>query len=252
MSPRVTAALALLVALIATGCRFPGRRRKVRQPGAPRHVVVLVPGWASGAEQMKPIAETLHKYIDVETHRIELTGLGITKGLPTYGQELADYVKRLGLKPEDRLDLVGFSFGGLVCRWYVEQLGGRAGRIVTICTPHHGTTKAARLKLPSVQDMQPGSGAMKKLCASRRADVAYHSIRLAKDTTIRPSFSPILEGASNYQLPGKAHLMGPYRGDVRKTIVAIFTGRARPGGPQKLTSRQKAELRLPPERSNAP
>ena len=77
-------------------------------------------------------------------------------------------------------------------------------------------------------------------------------LALAATGCRRSGFSLILEGASNYRFPGKAHLMGPYREDVVKTIVVIFAGRARPGDPQKLSPRQKAELRRPPERGNNP
>src|SRR5688572_19753710 len=46
--------------------------------------------------------------------------------------------------PGRKFDLVGFSMGGLVSRYYVQRLGGlkRVEHFVTMATPHQGTKMA--------------------------------------------------------------------------------------------------------------
>ncbi len=57
------------------------------------------------------------------------------------------------------LDLVGFSMGGVVSRYYVQRLGGaeRVRRLVTVSSPHHGTLTAHLTKRPGAAQMRPGS-----------------------------------------------------------------------------------------------
>ncbi|WP_414588358.1 lipase family alpha/beta hydrolase [Scytonema sp. PCC 10023] len=61
-------------------------------------------------------------------------------GLDTLAQQVADYIDAT-FEPEQPIDLVGFSMGGIVSRYYVQRLGGinRVQRFITISSPHHGT-----------------------------------------------------------------------------------------------------------------
>lgn len=61
--------------------------------------------------------------------------------------------------PNQRLDLVGFSMGGLVSRYYLQQLEGvtRVQRLVTVATPHHGSTMAWGRWNIGGRQMRPGS-----------------------------------------------------------------------------------------------
>ncbi len=244
MLRKATAAL-LFLTLAAGGCKASRPRPPAeRIPGT--RVVVLVPGWGNVKWWVKPIAEELRDSVDAEVHVCRLSGLGTNKRVPEYARELAAFVAGLKLKPGQRVDLVGYSLGGLVCRWYAEQMRGRVRRIVTVCTPHNGTTKGRKMRSASVRDMQPGSEVLRKLRASPRARADYHSIRLEQDWTVRPSCSAILDGAANYSVPGRFHAAAPFTEKVKRVVRAIYEGRARPNGPQKLTAGQRRELGLAP------
>jgi len=58
-----------------------------------------------------------------------------------------------------QIDLVCFSLGGIVARYYLQRLGGieRARRLVTISTPHHGTLTAYLRPNPGGRQLRPGS-----------------------------------------------------------------------------------------------
>jgi len=59
----------------------------------------------------------------------------------------------------EQIDLVAHSMGGLVARYYVEQLGGagKVRRCITIETPHHGTLLAVIAPGENARQMRPGS-----------------------------------------------------------------------------------------------
>ena len=64
-------------------------------------------------------------------------------GLDVLAQQIADYVVKT-FSPEQPIDLLGFSMGGIVSRYYIQRLGGinRVQRFITISSPHHGTVTA--------------------------------------------------------------------------------------------------------------
>jgi len=57
------------------------------------------------------------------------------------------------------IDLVCFSMGGIVARYYLQRLGGieRVRRFITISAPHHGTLSAYFRLNPAGRQMCPGS-----------------------------------------------------------------------------------------------
>jgi len=246
LSLRLFAPATFLV-LLAGGCRPRDEKGGVAiaKRDTRRHVIVMVPGYASGKLIMKGAGECLKKELGAETPGCSFSDLGIMKPIPEYARELDEFVRALKLGEGDRLDLVAFSMGGLVCRWYLEEMGGRADNLVTVCTPHHGTTKGsfgARTS-SSVRDMQPGSKFLEKLNDGEfPAGTKYHSIRIAGDRTVRPRCSALLPGARNYVFPGKLHSMTIFRREVRGHIVAILKGRAEPNGPQAHSEEEKRAL----------
>jgi pimeloyl-ACP methyl ester carboxylesterase len=225
--PRLRRALfcaALLAA--ALGCR----RRESASSGEGRHVVLLVPGYAGGRMMMAPGARALRRAVGAETHVFSYSDWGLRRPIPEYSRQLEDYIQGLRLGPRDRLDLVAFSMGGLVCRHYLEVRGGPADRLVTVCTPHAGTTKGSGFvrASDSLRDLQPGSEFLAVLNSlPRRRDVQYHSVFLSRDGTVRPPGSARLPGAANRELPGRLHSLAPFSPRVRRAVLKAMT--ARPG-----------------------
>jgi triacylglycerol lipase len=79
-------------------------------------------------------------------------------GLDKLAEQLREFVER-DLAPGESFDLVGFSMGGLVSRYYVQRLGGidRVGRLITIASPHRGTYWAYTAGNVGSRQMRPGS-----------------------------------------------------------------------------------------------
>ena len=61
--------------------------------------------------------------------------------------------------PEQPIDIVGFSMGGIVSRYYIQRLGGinRVQRFITIASPHRGTFAAYASTRPGCIQMRPES-----------------------------------------------------------------------------------------------
>jgi len=97
------------------------------------------------------------------------------------------------------IDLVGFSMGALVSRYYLQKLGGRANvrRFVSISGPHRGTLTAYALPLAGLRDMRPGSALLRELesDATGFGEVEVHCLYTPYDLMIVPAASSILAAA---------------------------------------------------------
>jgi len=104
------------------------------------------------------------------------------------------------------IDLVGFSMGALVSRYYLQRLGGRAcvRRFISISGPHRGTLAAYALPLPGLRDMRPGSALIRELEADAEGfgGVEVHCLYTPYDLMIVPAESSVLPGAKSVQRVG--------------------------------------------------
>ena len=104
-------------------------------PDPARPPVVLIHGIYSTGRDMERLARHLRSQ-GREVHVPTLTPNGGQAPIENLAGQLAEYVARD--LPGRRFDLVGFSMGGLISRYYVQRLGGldRVHRFVTLATPH--------------------------------------------------------------------------------------------------------------------
>lgn len=136
-------------------------------------------------------------------HAIDLIPSNGDVGLEVLAQQVADYVERT-FAPEQAIDLLGFSMGGIVGRYYVQRLGGlqRIHRFVTIASPHQGTwTALLRPNLGAMQ-MRPNSPFLLDLQrdVERLEQINVTSIWSPLDLIIVPSYSSLLPVGKNIQV----------------------------------------------------
>lgn len=119
---------------------------------------------------------------------------------------VTDVVRETGIQ---RVDLVGFSLGGVVARYFVERMGGheRVGRVVTIASSHNGTRAATLAIGASGRDAVPGSEALADLHAAGFSEgVTYTSIHSMFDPFVLPPQSAHLPPpATNVEVPDTGH-----------------------------------------------
>lgn len=119
--------------------------------------------------------------------------------------ELAEWFRKhvddvMKVSGSDRVHLIGHSLGGVVARWYIQELGGEkhVDHCVTVGTPHTGTMAAYLGIGPAAKDMRPGSDVMRHLEHGFNASkVAYVNFYSDFDVLIVPAASAILPERSN-------------------------------------------------------
>jgi triacylglycerol lipase len=129
-------------------------------------------------------------------------------GLDELAAQVGEFADR-HLSPSEHFDLVGFSMGGLVSRYYVQRLRGieRVRRLITISTPHHGTFSAYALGNRGSRQMRPGSDFLREL---NRDAALLERVRLASiwtplDLMILPANSSRLGVGEEFSIPVALH-----------------------------------------------
>jgi triacylglycerol lipase len=186
--------------------------------------VLLIHGFKDDAQKMEP----LRRHLESRGFPAEAVTLRPSLGQASL-EELAEQVagfarERFG--PSGPMDVVGFSMGGLVARYYVQKLGGadRVRRLVTVASPHHGTLLAWCVPNSGGRQMRPGSAFLRDLNADqdwlRRVEVT--SIWTPLDLMILPASSSRLEGARNIRKWVLAHpLMVLQRSCLESVTTAL-------------------------------
>jgi triacylglycerol lipase len=169
--------------------------------------VLLVHGFHDSAASMEPMRcwLTAHGW---NAFAINLSPSDGSATLEDLAKQLAIYVDKT-FPDDQRVDLVGFSMGGLVCRYYVQRLSGarRVDRLITISAPNHGTWLACLSKKPGCLEMRPKSAFLTSL--NRDADslmrVRFTSIWTPLDLMIVPASSSHMPVGSEQRFCAPAH-----------------------------------------------
>jgi triacylglycerol lipase len=199
----IVAALALAAGIVAVAVAALRPGPAGRAGDVP---VVLVPGYNGTPDSLGALAARLR----AAGRRVEVVALPDrgTGDLNLSARALGRAVDATGAA---RVDLVGFSAGGLVVRTLLAEPGRavRARRVVLLGTPNHGAelaTSAAAfdpgLCTGACAQLRPGSAFLNRL---NRGDEtppgpAFTSVWTAVDQTVTPPVSAVLDGATNVRL----------------------------------------------------
>ena len=174
-------------------------------PRVPR--VVLVHGFLETGAAYKTLERRLEQRgFDCYVPKLKPSdGRG---GLESIASRLkADIDAKFG--PNESINVVGFSMGGLVSRYYLQELGGaeRCENFVTISSPHGGTKAAWCYPTKGAIQMRPGSDFLKRLNASedRLGKIPVTSYRTPMDLIILPPTSSVWSRAENLEYPVLLH-----------------------------------------------
>jgi len=125
--------------------------------------VVLVHGiWNTAG-----IFSVLQAYLEQQgwpVYGLSMTPNNGDASLESLAEQVASFIDR-SLGAHQSFDLIGFSMGGLISRYYVQRLGGltRVRRFITLSTPHQGTLLAALSHRYGIRQMRPNSPFLKSL-----------------------------------------------------------------------------------------
>ena len=168
--------------------------------------VLLVPGYGGGTAALQVLAARLTA-AGRDATVVDLPGNG-TGDLGASADVLGEAVtEALGRTGRESVDLVGYSAGGLVVRlWVADGNGGDVRRVLTLGSPHHGTSLAdlagevAPGQCPEAcRQLATDSELLRRLNAGDETPEGptWVSIWTTRDETVSPPESARLDGALN-------------------------------------------------------
>ncbi|MGB3616377.1 MAG: alpha/beta fold hydrolase [Elainellaceae cyanobacterium] len=141
-------------------------------------------------------------------HAIDLTPSDGSIGLDALACQVHTYIDRTfgAIQP---IDIVGYSMGGIVSRYYVQQLGGiaRVQRLVTVAAPHYGTLAAYLRPNIGAWQMRQDSPLLAALNQNllQLQQIRLTSIWTPLDLLIVPAESSCLPVGRQVQVPVALH-----------------------------------------------
>lgn len=166
---------------------------KIKKPQ--RNPVVLV----HGITDTEAVFDEMAIFLGIQgwdVYSLNLVPNNGAVGLDILAQQLADYINSR-FAPEQTIDIVGFSMGGIVSRYYIQRLGGinRVQRFITISSPHNGTIVAYASNYPGCVQMRPNSEFINDL----NADVQI--LQQLNFTSIWTNYDLMILPASSSKMP---------------------------------------------------
>jgi triacylglycerol lipase len=147
------------------------------------------------------------------------------KGLDELAEQLKDYIKKY--INEAHFHLLGFSMGGIICRYYLQRLGGskRVKRFITVSSPHKGSVLAyfrpnrggrhLRPNSSFIQDLNKDKGWIKKH--------RFKSLYTPLDLMILPSSSSVLDSTCSEKFWVLFHPWMLQSKRVSKQIITLLS-----------------------------
>jgi pimeloyl-ACP methyl ester carboxylesterase len=177
-------------------------------------VIVLVHGFCASAGVFRPLAARLENELGAKiatfTHA---PGVGVRR----IARSLGALVDRI---PEGtRITIVGHSLGGVVARWYVQELGGhaRVERTISLGSPFRGVS-VPRYLVGS--DIHEESDLLERLRSRAPEFAVPHTSVVATDDRVVPGLRTACLGTGDVVvLPGRGHNTLLFDDEVAGLIV---------------------------------
>lgn len=155
---------------------------------------ILVPGFSDDARCLRTLEGFLQRE-GIPAYTISPQPSDGRVGIEVLAERLAAAIAER-FSSATPLNLVGFSMGGLICRSYIQQVGGirQTERLLTIATPHQGTWTAYTYDRPACIQMRPGSHFLTELNRDLAPlqNINFTSIWTPLDLMIVPATSSYL------------------------------------------------------------
>ncbi|MBE9240511.1 alpha/beta fold hydrolase [Synechocystis salina] len=173
-----------------------------------RHPVVLVHGIYDTRAKFATMADFLTQG-GWSVHCLDLEPNDGSASLAVLATQVQQYIDQK-FAPQQPVDLIGFSMGGLVTRYYLQRLGGveRVRRYITISAPNQGTLLGYSLPYQGVREMAWQSDFLRDLnrdCCELLAGLQVTVIWTPFDLMILPPSSSHLEIGREIILPVLVH-----------------------------------------------
>ena len=181
-------------------------------------VVVLIHGFFASAGAFRPMRARIER--ETGAHVASFTHAP-GQSVRTIARTLARVVDRI--PATSRVHLVGHSLGGIVARWYVQEMGGhaRVTQTISMASPFGGAPLAGRLPFFVGRDLHVDSATLARLRASPHADrVPHTSIIAGEDHLVVPQGSGAFHHGEVVVLAGRSHNSLLFDREVVRIVAA--------------------------------
>lgn len=186
-----------------------------------KHPVILVHGIWDTSAIFAPLAQALGQE-GWSIYSLNLIPNDGSVRLEKLGEQLADFIQQT-LPPHQKINLIGFSMGGLVSRYYIQRLGGleRTDHFITVSSPHKGTFTAYVRDLPGYLCMRPHSDFLRNLAKDIDTlnQINFTSLWTPFDAMIVPANSSLLGIGKEIQLNVFLHHLMIRNSQSIRTII---------------------------------
>lgn len=205
--------------------------------------VLLIPGYGGDASSLSALAADLGS----AGYAVAVADIGDGQGdLAGYARTVQDNIRELEKEGGGSVHLVGFSAGGVIARLALSEAPDLpVGRIVTLGSPHYGTTLAsvgaafAPEECPiACQQLARDSELLSGLPVAG-SEEKWLAVYTPSDSVVRPIESAILEGATALDIEGYCSQRGqevqhgdlPTAAGISAVVSAFFReGKVPPAG----------------------
>jgi len=208
---------------LAHGVLLPfGFRRRHPHPvrGRDQRTVVFVHGLAANRAGFLPMQGYLRLHGHAPHYAFNYRSSGSIERIALRLKREIDAHVRGG-----RIDLVAHSLGGLVARFYLQQLGGarRVDRLITLGTPHLGTHSANFIPAALVRQLLPEAPFIQHLNSLPAPDgVDVTSIIAGRDLLVQPVDAARCPFGRERHFPELGHLELLFRPEVFAAVEAAL------------------------------
>lgn len=191
----------------------------VPRPRSGDDVVVLVHGFLATAGVFRPLRKRLDAVGIHSATFTHLPGVGVQR-IALSLAKLVDKIPR-----ESRVHIVGHSLGGLVARWYVDELGGyqRVTQTISLASPFGGAKAAAVFPYFVGADLHPESALLARLKERARRDVPHTSVIGTADKVVFPVESAFYHHGERIVLRHRGHNTLLYDREVANIVLSRIT-----------------------------
>jgi pimeloyl-ACP methyl ester carboxylesterase len=165
-------------------------------------VVVLLHGFFASAGVFRPLRARLEgagARVASFTHAPGQTVRAIARALAHLVDEIPEHA---------RVHVIGHSLGGIVARWYVQELGGhaRVTQTISLASPFGGAPVARRFPFLVGADLHEDSSTLARLRRGPHAHrVPHTSIIAGEDHLVVPQRSGAFHHGDVFVMPGRSH-----------------------------------------------
>jgi triacylglycerol lipase len=186
-----------------------------------QRTVMLLHGIFDSGRVFATLQQLLHKH-GFRTLAPDLVPNDGSASIATLAEQVRQMVEQ-ACKEVEWLGLIGFSMGGIVARYYLQNLGGyrRVKRVVTISSPHRGSALAYLASGKGAQELRPNSPLLQQLSENEQQLLPLKPLSLwtPLDLMIVPAKNSIWKIAQNIAFNVVAHRLMLSSKAVQQTIL---------------------------------